>query len=138
MEVADLKKINSDIKNNSVKITDEVLTEVADKLRFSAELDHLFVTEVNIFVHELHKLLAETDYYDEIENDLEEICTLALHLSQNLKVIKAQKTGKKIIPKHLIADMKSIGKILKNIAPNIRTIIGLMGLLKTSDIQFWG
>lgn len=135
MTVGELRRINQS-ENNKTKVSANVLKQIAEELRFSAEINPLFINEVNIYVHSLHKIVSKTDYYDEVESDIEEVCTLALHLSQNLKVI--EKTGKKTIPKSLIAEMKRMGKLLSDMAPFIRSIAALMILMNSSDIQFFG
>ena len=87
MNVDQLKAINGQIKSGKKVLSKRTIDQVSEKLRFSPEHDPLFLNEVNIFVHAVHKALHKADYYDQMESDLDEICTLSRYITGNLKVL---------------------------------------------------
>lgn len=125
-------------KGEELETTEEVLMQIADELRFAPVINSLFITEVNYFLHHLHRLVGKTDYYDGVAKDFHEICTLSMHLSNILKETEKKPKGRKTLSKSLISDMKTIGVILHRIAPSIRSVAALIVLLESSDIQMFG
>lgn len=138
MEIDQLKKINRDIKENIFKVNEDVVIEISKSLRFEPQINPLFIVEVNIFVHELHRILENTNYYDEIEEDMEFICKHTFHLADHLQKANAQKSSNKPIPVQLVANMKEVGKRLKQIAPHIRLIAGFLLSMNSLDFNIWG
>ncbi len=133
MNVDQLKAINGQIKSRKKALSKSTIVHVSEKLRFSSETDPLFLIEVNIFVHEIHRILSKADYYDQIEKDLNDVCILAMNLSENLKITQQKN---KALSKSLITDIKTIGRILAKIAPYIRMVSGVIILLNNSDVKF--
>ncbi|MCB9285081.1 MAG: hypothetical protein H6563_13475 [Lewinellaceae bacterium] len=136
MEIDQLKKINRDLKEDIFTIKEDIVIEISKGLRFAPQIEPLFIIEVNIFVHELHRILEGTHYYDEIEEDMEFICKHAFHLADHLQKTNAQKSANKPIPVQLIANMKEVGKRLKQIAPHIRLIAGFLLSMNSLDFNF--
>lgn len=138
MTTAALKSLCENLKKEKkLSVTSDQLEEISEELRFSASIDPQFIVEVNLFVHLLHKKLSKADYYEEIEDDLEKICSLSFSLAENLKAIYAKPKEKQVVPQKLIDNMKKIGKLLKAVAPNIRTITGILSIIHQSDIHFF-
>ncbi|MBK7475578.1 MAG: hypothetical protein IPI11_05990 [Haliscomenobacter sp.] len=133
MTVDQLRKINLQITTSKKAFSGKTIEEVAKELRHLEQVDSLFLHEVNIFVNRVHKVLSKTDYYDQIESDLDEVCNLALHLSEYLKMAKKKD---KPLPLSMIAQIRKMGKILAKIAPFIRLVSGVIILLNNSDVKF--